>query len=78
LSWTQSDQAARRVQPIAVNLASQTEGRLDPPEELVVGREKVEPSERAAGAYRPLWPWAIGFCLAVLMLEWWVYQRRAA
>lgn len=45
--------------------------------ELVWGGDTVASSSGSGVLQTPLWPWAIGLCLLVLMLEWWVYHRRA-
>jgi hypothetical protein len=31
-----------------------------------------------ANARSSLWPWVLGLSLALVLFEWWVYQRRAA
>lgn len=79
LTWAQgageSDQEA--FQQFAVNLLSETEGRIDVTPKIEVGQESIDSRDTAGNAYTPLWPWAIGLCLAVMMLEWWVYHRKA-
>lgn len=69
-----ADEPERR--PIAVNMDAETEGRIDVVENIEVGQQIVSGTPGAGGSYLPLWPYAIGLCLAVLMLEWWVYHRR--
>jgi len=59
-----------------VNLLSESEGQIAAAETLRVGQERVAGAGRGAEAYTPLWPYAIAFCLAVLMFEWWVYHRK--
>jgi len=66
-----------QVRSFAVNLLSESEGRLAPVETIEIGQEKVAGTFGGGASYTPLWPWAIGLCLFVLMLEWWVYHRRA-
>ena len=43
----------------------------------MLGAEAVEGRTEAETRYTPLWPWAIGLGLAVLMLEWWIYHKKA-
>ena len=43
----------------------------------MIGDQRIDSGTGAATAFVPLWPYAIGFCLVVLFLEWWLYNRRA-
>ena len=77
LRWTQPGTDGEQSRAFAVNVLSEPESRIGSVEKLQIGQEHVEGTAGDAAAYTPLWPYAIGVCLAVLMLEWWVYHRKA-
>jgi hypothetical protein len=77
LSWAVPETEDRQIRPFAVNILSESEGRIDVVEELEIGQETVTGTAGDTGAYTPLWPYAVGFCLLVLMFEWWVYHKKA-
>lgn len=77
LSWQGSDGGERQNRAFAVNLLSEQEGHVAVNPVLEIGKDVVDARETQRGAYTPLWPWAIGVCMAVLMVEWWVYHRKA-
>ena len=86
LRWT-GDPAAGDVETdgriervIAVNLTDPAESRIAPIETLELASRTVE---QAAGdgegtRRRRLWPWLLLAALGVVMLEWFVYNRRVA
>lgn len=77
LTWKGSESEQVQNRAFAVNLLSESEGWISMNDKLEIGQEKVQARDRDESVYTPLWPWAIGVCLAVLMLEWWVYHRKA-
>ena len=44
--------------------------------EVVLGMQRVASTDAGALRYRPLWPWAVGMCLVILLIEWWIYNRK--
>tara|TARA_Y100000589_G_scaffold321204_1_gene352224 strand:+ start:1325 stop:3304 length:1980 start_codon:yes stop_codon:yes gene_type:complete len=44
--------------------------------EVVLGTQRIESTDAGAVRYRPLWPWAVGMCLVILLIEWWIYNRK--
>ncbi|HKQ48183.1 MAG TPA: VWA domain-containing protein [Phycisphaerae bacterium] len=60
----------------AVNLLDAGESRITPNPEFTVGSEKVAAVAGETKVNEPLWPWAVAAALAILMLEWWVYNKR--
>jgi hypothetical protein len=78
LSWKSPEEAGGSQQrAMAVNIVSEREGRISAVEDLRIGREDAVIVSGEGGAYMPLWPYALGACLALLMFEWWVYHRKA-
>jgi len=61
----------------AVNLFDETESNIRPNPALVLGSGQVLviPAGRRRVS-QPLWPWLLGFALLVLLVEWYVYNRR--
>ena len=62
---------------VAVNRFGAGEGRLDLADAIVLGDKRVE-GVAGSGGTMELWPWLLGVGLALLFVEWIVYQRRAA
>jgi len=60
----------------AVNALSPTEGDIAVRDKITIGTDKLTGVSADDSAYTPLWPWAVGATLFMLMLEWWVYHRR--
>lgn len=79
LSWTEPGVTGSNVErrAFAVNLLSETEGNLAVADQIEIGMDSIEGRRAQQAANTPLWPWAIGLCLALLMVEWWVYHRKA-
>lgn len=77
LSWKAPGSTSTESRSFAANLLSESEGRVDVNPTLKIGEERIDSRDTANSAYTPLWPYALGICLAVLMLEWWVYHRKA-
>ena len=76
LRWDEPGAAEEGIQHFAVNLDAAAEGNIAIAPEIVIGQDRVEGVAGRSLASWPLWPWAIGLSLVVLMLEWWVYHRR--
>lgn len=62
--------------PVAVNLFAPEESAIAPRPAITLGGQAVAPAERDAVGQRELWPWAALAALVVLLIEWYVYQRR--
>ncbi len=76
LSWQEPGAAERAARVFAVNCTSELEGDIVPAPQILAREEGVTVAGGRGARYTPLWPWAIGLCLAVVMLEWWVYHRK--
>ncbi|MCH7719809.1 MAG: BatA and WFA domain-containing protein [Planctomycetes bacterium] len=60
----------------AVNLFSPAESRVAPNRHLTIGGAVVAASESLERINEPLWQWPLLAVLAVLLLEWIVYNKR--
>lgn len=70
------DDTARTIEPFAVNLLDPVESHIAPNDAFEVGSEKVASISGAIKINQPLWPYAVAAAMALLLLEWWVYNRR--
>jgi Mg-chelatase subunit ChlD len=77
VSWEMPGEDDRAGRPLAVNAISESEGDIRPALEIFTQEDNVHIASGGGNQYMPLWPWAIGLCLAVIMLEWWVYHRKS-
>ncbi len=64
---------------VAANLADPAESDLASADTIALASKIVQAQgqDQPLGARR-LWPWLVLVALAVLMIEWWVYNRRVA
>jgi hypothetical protein len=60
----------------AVNLLDADESDIAPVSQLEIGADAIASSEGVQRMNRPIWPWLLAAGLAILMLEWIVYNRR--
>jgi len=65
-----------RSEPFAVNLFDRVEGLIRPAGSLVIGASEVTEAAREEIGQREFWPLLALAALALLTLEWWLYQRR--
>ncbi|MCC7358663.1 MAG: VWA domain-containing protein [Anaerolineales bacterium] len=61
----------------SVNLFDPLESRIHPAGAITVGRVEVTAAPPQAEGQLEIWPWLAGAALALLLLEWWLYQRGA-
>lgn len=80
VSWAEPGQAERMSRRFAVNLLNPQESVIAPVESLAFADSTVGESGSvgSANARSALWPVLLVVSLGVLLLEWWVYQRRTA
>ncbi len=60
-----------------VNLVDPGESDVEPADRLSLGSRDVRIRAAEDVVYRETWPWFLLAGLAVLLVEWWVYHRRA-
>jgi hypothetical protein len=67
----------RAIRPFAANLLDQFESDIGAVEQLplVTGNIDARRVDRAEASLR-LWPWLLLAALGVMLVEWWVYNRR--
>ncbi len=65
-----------RSEPFAVNLFDRAEGLIRPAPRLIIGASEVTEAAREEIGQREFWPLLALAALALLILEWWLYQRR--
>jgi hypothetical protein len=63
-------------QQFAVNLCDMRESNIVPAKTLDIGYEKVGVATQTASARREYWKWILMLGLAVLIFEWYVYNKR--
>ncbi len=66
----------RDTRMVGVNIESADEARIAPRESLDFGTTTVQGINVASSRRGALWPWILGACLGLMLLEWWSYQRQ--
>jgi hypothetical protein len=81
VSWEEPGVSGRQSRRFAVNLMNPAESMIIPAENLAFANEAVIGDGRVmndANARSNIWPFLLGVALLLLVVEWWVYQRRTA
>ncbi len=76
ISFVDAASGQPQTRKVAANLFSSEESRIEPMQEIVLGVDAVSAAEVSNERRASVWPWFLGLALLILMLEWWVYQRR--
>ena len=85
VSWVGAAAAAdfsadgRNRRPVAANLTDPNESDIGAATTLALANDVVAArSEEESALTRKLWPYLLLLALAIIMLEWWVYNRKVA
>jgi hypothetical protein len=70
--------AGRVTRFYAANLLDPPESDIRPADELGLADRLVQARTATQGGLLELWPFAVLIALAIMMLEWWVYNKRVA
>jgi hypothetical protein len=70
------DDGKKTREMFAVNLLQPIESNISPRQDFLIGSEKVAALSAEAKVNEPLWPYAVMAAMTILLLEWWVYNRR--
>ncbi len=70
------DDALKTSEVFAVNSLDANESNIAPNNNLTVGAEAIDSVSGTMKVNEPLWPYLAGVALLVLLVEWWVYNRR--
>jgi Mg-chelatase subunit ChlD len=70
------DDPAGTKEAFAANLLDSTESFVAPVEKLTLGSQEVVSVSGETKVNEPLWPWLALAALVVVLIEWWVYNRR--
>lgn len=75
-TFRDANQTALQTRQFAANLVDSEESQVAPAENLVVEDRAVKGEEEARDSNRELWRWLVAAALTLVMLEWWIYNRR--
>lgn len=70
------DDPNRIEESFAANIADSNESNIVPVGRFTIGAAEIATVEGETEVNEPLWPWAVAAALAILMIEWWIYNRR--
>lgn len=77
--YTIESEDARPLQLFTVNLFSEQESDIIPKEQIGIGLETVKGQQQQQQIVRvEFWRWLLALALVVLMLEWFLYNKRVA
>jgi hypothetical protein len=65
----------KNTRPFAVNLLDAEESNLQPRTQVSIGAEQIMAGE-VHGRPREIWKWVVLAGLILLLLEWYIYNRR--
>ncbi len=77
ISWDEPGRSERQQRRFAANLLNAQEGMIVPAESLSFADKPVQ-GTATSNARSALWPVLLGVAMVLLLLEWWVYQRRTS
>jgi len=63
---------------LIINLLSEVESNITPVEDLNIESISVQTRAIDQAVPRELWPWFVGAAFGMMLIEWWLYSRRAA
>ncbi len=70
------DDSSKTRATYAVNLLDRVESTIAPSDRFVIGSDVVAREQGVERTNQPLWPYAVVAAIIVLLIEWWIYNRR--
>ena len=70
------DDEEKTVEAFCANVLDTTESTIRPNTDLTLSGQAIESVSGEVEVNEPLWPWAVGLALVLLLVEWWIYNRR--